>query len=451
MPPFYPPVRGSTRTLKKALKIYNNRLYYKYVTDKIFNQTNPNYIDLWYDVPFYGKVDTNGLLVMPKTDLMTYSLEEGDVVTFSFFSKALQDYLFFLKRAAAQGKTHLRSLLNNLVIINSFKDANLIQKQTTENYTTIFNNELYRKGTRIENFNNYICELLGTIDLVDINYTLFSAFSSSDITLRSTGLCFEFANSSHDDDSKKNPYLQDEEFIKYINLSANFGFRINKNAPWMIIADIASKPMLVGHKVKRTDRIIDVPGYLIDEFIPNIETFFKNNYDRVSYKSFELFKQSIIDGYQKYIFNISYYYDHGTTIIETPKNYKTITGVGVVRQDQGKVFLKDYDPTLYDDYYFLQKYEKVISSESKKKIKNSNYLTFKYNFDKMLRLRKPINEILDAIENYYTPVRVYNPYNKMLAWRSSTKDLTSRTDYVNMQSKETPSPGKIVTEFMPDL
>lgn len=451
MPSFYPPVRGKSNNSNQSLRLYNNRLYYKYITDILYSQAGNNYIDLWYDVPFYGKVNTEGRLVMPKTELMTYSLSEGDLVTFPFFKTALEDYVFFLRRAATAGRTKLNLLLNNFVFKSSFVDAYLTQKQLTVGFTNIFNDTLLNQGKRVTNFNSYFCNLLSDIHTSRLNFSLFSAFSSSDITLRSTGLCFEFDQKNHDDDRTKNPYLQDEEFEKYVRTAANFGFRINKNAPWMIVADIASKPMLVGHTVKRSKRKIDVPGYLLSAFIPDIQTFFDQNYDRVAYRSFELFKESVIDGYNRYVENIIYYYDHGTSRIETQKSFKNITGIGITRQEQNLIYIKDYDETLYDDYYFLKKYEQVIKSESEKNIKNSNYLSFKISFDKMIKLKKPVNDILDEIEKFYIPTRVYVPETGKLFWNSPKKPLTSVNDYGMIQTKDQPTIGKIVTEFMPDL
>ena len=45
--------------------LYESRQGYKARSSYIFNQINNNYIDLWYDVPYYGKVDRNGILKVP--------------------------------------------------------------------------------------------------------------------------------------------------------------------------------------------------------------------------------------------------------------------------------------------------------------------------------------------------------------------------------------------------
>ena len=122
---------------------------------------------------------------------------------------------------------------------------------------------------------------------------MFKFFSSQQGTLKSTGLCFEFSTESHDDDLPKNKYFQSPEFYKYIQSAANFGFRVNKNAPWMLVAEIASKPMLEGRNSKKRIlssekklREVHVDGYIQENFIPNLEVFFSEYYQSAMEYSF---------------------------------------------------------------------------------------------------------------------------------------------------------------------
>ena len=67
---------------------------------------------------------------------------------------------------------------------------------------------------------------------------------------------------------------------------ANFGFRVNKNAPWQIIADLNSKPMLQGRPIKTTNpetgesTTTVMTPYMHQHYIPDIKTFFSQNYNR---------------------------------------------------------------------------------------------------------------------------------------------------------------------------
>jgi hypothetical protein len=65
--------------------------------------------------------------------------------------------------------------------------------------------------------------------------------------------------------------------------------------------------------------------------------------------------------------------------------------------------------------------------------------------------KKDVIEILDKIEDFYTPTKIYDPKTKKLVWNSPKKQLTPAKSYVNLQTKDQPTVGKIVTEFMPDI
>ena len=73
-----------------------------------------------------------------------------------------------------QGRTRLNSLLNNFIVRNSFIDAYDRQARITSEFTKIFNNQLYKRGAKVTNFNSYFCDLVSEIELVKLNYSLFS-------------------------------------------------------------------------------------------------------------------------------------------------------------------------------------------------------------------------------------------------------------------------------------
>ena len=78
--------------------LYEERKKYANSVEGYYNLVNQNHIDLWYDVPFYGKVDTAGRFVCPKVDLMEYSIGRNNLITFDFLQDALNDYFFFLNK-----------------------------------------------------------------------------------------------------------------------------------------------------------------------------------------------------------------------------------------------------------------------------------------------------------------------------------------------------------------
>lgn len=450
----------------KSRFLFDERSTYASSVGGYFNAVNPNSIDLWYDVPFYGKVDTFGRLVTPKVELMTFSLGKTNLMAFDFVQDAFNDYIFFLKKLAAQGRTRLPIILNNFSLKSSFFDSKEGVELQTSQRLEAYNSILIRDNIKISTFDQYICNLNQSFAESDYKLTFFSIFSSNNVPLDATGLAFRFKLEDEDNDNLKNKYFNNPEFSKFINISANFGFRINKNSPSMIVVDLNSKPMIakVGRKIKRYIRTNEpgrrtvetkIPGYLQNRFITNLETFFEKYYNKVIYESFDMYKKTIIEAYGNYEDNVSYLVDHGDTIVENSRDFKSVSNLRFTRTKGKLITIKPYIESVmqdkYNDYYFIKKFEYILKHEMNNSYNKKNYKSFKAKFDYMVKSKKPINDILDYMEDYYTPTKIYNPDTQSLSWRNKQKDLTTTKSHASIQFKEQPSLSKIVTEFLPDL
>ena len=83
-----------------------------------------------------------------------------------------------------------------------------------------------------------------------------------------SGLCLEVADLDHSRDEDKSKYfLDDPNFQIYKILAANSGFAIDKNAPWRLVADIASKKMLefATKRVSSINTAEDVLDYYFED------------------------------------------------------------------------------------------------------------------------------------------------------------------------------------------
>jgi len=464
MPVYNPPFLANSQSNSlRSYFLYDHRRWYREKTDEIFNSFNPNYIDLWRDVPFYGKVDTKGKIVIPNMKKMTFPLTSGaESVGFDFMVKATNEFFYFLQRGAVAGRTNLQKLLNNFKIKKGF--VNAIDLAVEENVLSIeaFNSlahqNIYVKK-QITDFSNYVCEAVKFFASIEQDFTFFKYFSSSKVGLRSTGLCVEFSNDSHNNDLKKNKYFTSPEFYKYVQTAANFGFRINKNAPWMLVADLNSKPMLTGRTVKRgysrteqKTREIHVDGYLQEKFIPNLETFFNEYYESAMEYSFYLFVSSLVAGYAQYLNNIRYLTKEGDIKIEIGKYNKIFNNVGITRGKQMIKRIKPLQNQIIDTFFLVEQYEKSLKNEFKGVYNKSNYKSFYKKFKKIINTsNKGYTESMELLEDFYTPVKIYNPDTKKLFWNQPKKELTQEKSYANLQEKSKPTAGKIVTEFIADI
>ena len=469
MPTYFPKFTGKTANPPKSKELFLQRKYYKVGTTILYNQINNNYIDLWYDVPYYGKIDAQGFLVAPRTDSMVY-VANGDLVTFDFIAQAFNEMVYFLRRATAAGKTaFLEPLLNDYKPVESFLDSENTYLAYASSIIHLFNSEIVVKSQRILNFDSYVCCFLKYLFSTQRSFfSYYSIFASFLTPVGSTGLSISFNAEDHDDDSLKNRYFLNNEFAKYVNTMANFGFRINKNAPWQIIADLNSKPMLQGRPIKTTNpetgeiTTTMMTPYMHQHFIPDIKTFFAQNYNRVMTRSLFLLKSILTYGYSTYQSKTGYVVSHAAAQLNFNKSIKLITFADVFRPHAAKLLIKSYNTKNgnnkmhftstdwkafgYSEMYFIKILEKILRHEYE--VKNDRrYHHFKKNFDRNMK-SESYSKMLEMLEQFYSPTNIYDPETKQLLWNMPQNQLTSKKEKKMIPNdQQKPTVEKTVSEY----
>lgn len=463
MPKYYPPFLAKSDMPLPSKSLYNQRKYYKEETSEIFSEIKNNYIDLWYETPLYGKVNPQGRHVFPNKRKIIYPATTDptgapSIQGFDFAMKALEEYIFFLKRATISGKTGLNGLLNNYKLVSGYTDPFEEYRKYIDNNIRIFNQYIIKTGiySKITNFDKYVCELLKAIEEVDEKLSFFHFFTHNKTNLSSTGLSFRFLNADQDDDYLKNKFFQHREFAKYVNTAANYGFRLNKNSPWEIIVDVNSKPMLMNRTIKKPRRKpVIAPGYLQEKLIRNAEEFFVYYYNDVMNSSYQYFKRLMIFCYNQYVDNIKYTVDYGTPYISSENIFNIISDEEFGRTKQQQIFLEPFDSSSssgFGEIYFIKKYEKLLRIEFKNNLNKSHYHTFKNKFDKAVDVNVNNGEAYSLLDDYYYNLtKIYDPHTRELMWNSPKKSLTPEMKFGKIQTKDRPTVGKIVTEFLPDI
>jgi hypothetical protein len=96
-----------------------------------------------------------------------------------------------------------------------------------------------------DKFVPFFMEFLTTLSKGGTPVTYSSYLIGKRSTPMASGLCIEVAPLDHSKDQKKSEFfLNDPNFYIYKTLAASQGFAIDKNAPWRLVADIASIKML---------------------------------------------------------------------------------------------------------------------------------------------------------------------------------------------------------------
>jgi hypothetical protein len=468
MPKYSPPFIAKTDDPISSAFLYNQRRYYKNKTKEIFDDINPNYIDFWYETPLYGKINPEGKFVFPDNRKISYPMRTDSsgnpsIIAFDFALQALEEYMFFLRRGFVGGRTGLNLLLNNFKVVSGYKDPFELYREYLSEVLNTFNHYIVRSGkaSKITSFDKFVCELIKTIEAVGENLTFFHFYTSNKTNLSSTGLSFRFLEADQDDDYLKNKFFQHPEFAKYVNTSANFGFRINKNSPWEIVIDVNSKPMLQNRRIKRKRReliiqkksqISVVPGYLQQKLIRNPTDFFNQYYLDLMKRSYDYFKSLLIFSYNQYVERMHYAVSYGKPYIVTDIMTDIISDKRFGRTESKQMTLQPYNSSEYNSLYFIKKYERVLNIEFKNKLNKTQYLSFKNNFDRAVDKSQNHRRAYSMLDDFYQNLsKIYDQHTKELMWLSPKNHLTSQMHNGKIQTKDQPTVGKIVTEFMPDI
>ena len=113
------------------------------------------------------------------------------------------------------------------VVMNVFVDTFLLNPKRNED---------------IENFDDFLrhfvefCERYAK--LIPVTKTAF--IKSQYCTPLVSGLVIEIVNEDHNDDNNKGKWINDPNYNFYARTAKKYGFLVDKNAPWRLVANVTS-------------------------------------------------------------------------------------------------------------------------------------------------------------------------------------------------------------------
>ena len=202
-------------------------------------------IDTWYNVPYYGKIDIYGTPVYPK-ELLLINLDiDGDFQAINFVADAFKDLQNSINLAKSK-KGYKPSFLGEFEPKKAWQSAAELFDTYFENniYNVFLNNFLL--GKTISSFNCFVKQYVNFCKSVaeDTSLTLSSFILSNNCSNKISGLIIDISDDDHDDaETKIKNYFDDYQYISFLTSCQSHGFKINKNAPWQLIADLSNTQM----------------------------------------------------------------------------------------------------------------------------------------------------------------------------------------------------------------
>ena len=245
----YEPFHTPSKNSDDARHSYYAREEYKILSlAKARPWSRNRYIDFWYNKRLYGKIDQYGNAV---ASLQESSLKaiEGSPALFAvdFVADAFEDFRnFYINSIANRQIESTVGDLTDFVAVNAWENVDsLYQEHLDEMKEYFIQNYLLPNDDKIITakdvfvlFENFMYNHSRDFPITKTGFILSSKCHS-----RSSGLIIEMVADSHADDSKKASMLGSSAFEKYVATAARYGFFVDKNAPWTLVANLGSPIM----------------------------------------------------------------------------------------------------------------------------------------------------------------------------------------------------------------
>jgi hypothetical protein len=142
---------------------------------------------------------------------------------------------------------------------------------------------------KINSFEDYCTALKeflkDTRDTFPLTYS--SWVRSNKASIFHSGLAVDIAGLDPADDSDKQEFfLRSPSFNYYLNVAKQYGFSVSKNAPWVLVADLAH-PVMTTYR-KKYDLL-------------TVDTVFEDRYTKAYYKDIEILNDILISDYNYFV------------------------------------------------------------------------------------------------------------------------------------------------------
>jgi hypothetical protein len=233
-----------------TIEAYNQRLVYDEVLPVDF--FNQNFID-YNSLNRYGIVDTQNNLIIPRYEKLKPFKNSKGKQLLSFVSRAYEGMLKDFQQQVATGQWEKNSLFRDLPVAQAFvSPLEAFDKFMTSQFRQLMpspdkvkqqllsiykNRDIVDFVSFVKVFEQYVVSVN-----YDFPYTLVG-FLEQQNNVAFSGLQIELSGVNKNNFDQKMELIQDPAFNRYVVLAQRHGFLVNRNMPWILIADIDSTPM----------------------------------------------------------------------------------------------------------------------------------------------------------------------------------------------------------------
>lgn len=238
------------QNLTNTIKEYNSSKFFE--ENVLLKEYYPYQYNSWSGHRRYGVINTKNITIYPKDEsLKSYTTSNGirheniNFVTDAFLDLKKSMDSLYTKTVVSEGA----SLYIKLNPINTYKNVtSMYSLYLNFLFDTFMNTYLTEEQkNNIIDINTFIPVFLEYIKIVTEKMPILrETYIKSNLTPEEvTGLVISLDDRIREDDfnNKTNKYIVDKYFNTFVEMAGRFGFYVNRNAPWKIVADLDSPIM----------------------------------------------------------------------------------------------------------------------------------------------------------------------------------------------------------------
>lgn len=310
--------KNSLKTTKLAFERATYRI-------EAFEEDYPHVYDFGFaERTFYGRVNRMLEPVVVKEEFLkeitVSSTEPVGYRAVNFVSDQFRDMEAHFAKACRMGVIPTDDpILSSLKVKRAYENPTTGFKITSESaMRKILDGFIMKHKGHINNFQNFTRVFIDYYLHSDITETLILSdyMKSTNSNIFQSGLALDIGGLDFSDDQQKQTMmLESPAFKYYINMTKQYGFRVDQNNPGVIVSDLDS-PVTEDYRKR----------YLM----MSVSSVFDRQYEKTVIKDIELLQQLMIDTYNSYV-NLNPYNTHYKTCndntIASINNIKYISNI----------------------------------------------------------------------------------------------------------------------------
>lgn len=239
--------------------------------------------------------------------------------------------------------------LSDLKVYKAYEDPTVLYTNYVRAYFKSVASVFRQENSNIINFEQFINALNSYLEATTnskLPFTMPAFIKSRLCPLSVSGLVIEIADLKHsNDDQKIQQFVNSKNWDFYANTCNTYGFMIDMNAPWRLVADLDTVSML---------------SYAAKYKMPNIYSVFMTLYRSPAYRYFNKLKFDLLRLYNTIKPTQATFDDGCTRRIITPVEYTS--------ESLDEIFGEEYFLKLYFNIRFMEEESKFTDAEKNRLI-----------------------------------------------------------------------------------